>query len=241
MEKKTLNIDLPVRLEMIANYVTNDQVIADIGSDHALLPGYLVGNKKVRKAIAVEVNEGPMQAAQQNVDSWGLSEAIDVRKGDGLAPLTESDDIGTIVIAGMGGMLISSILKAGQEKLENVQRLILQPNTAADNIRRWLIEQNWSLVDETMIDEAGYTYEILVAERGDPYEAYDNDQLEKQLWLGPWNLKQKQAAFYAKWLREKRELESIDQQLSKAVKNEKTEAKRQQIQQRLQWLKEELS
>lgn len=102
----------------------------------------------MKKAIAGEVADGPLLAAKSSVKAYQFEQFIDVRKGDGLAVLKETDSVDCITIAGMGGALISSILDNGKEKLHKVRRLILQPNLAADQIRLWLLNHNWKLVKE---------------------------------------------------------------------------------------------
>ena len=119
--------------------------------------------------------DGPYNSAREQVKSEGLSDFIDVRKGDGLAVL-EVGEVDCIVIAGMGGALITNILENGKEKLTKVERLILQPNIGTNNIRKWLIDNDWELVEEQLIEEDGKIYEILVADRGIPLRPYQELQ-----------------------------------------------------------------
>lgn len=114
---------------------------------------------------------------QKNVQAEGLAEKITVRMGDGLEVI-QPGEVDCITIAGMGGALISSILENGNTKLGSVKRLVLQPNISAISIRKWLIENNWELVTEEILEEDGKIYEILVAEQGDPAKPYQ--EKEKQ-------------------------------------------------------------
>jgi tRNA (adenine22-N1)-methyltransferase len=157
-------IKLSKRLQVVADHVPRGCVLADIGSDHALLPVYLAVQGIVRRALAGEVNPGPFDAAKRQVQSAGLTHLIDVREGDGLAIL-EQDDVDVITICGMGGQLIVSILEQGKPMLTRVQKLILQPNVGEDAVRRWLEQAKWQLTSETIIEEEEHFYEILVAER----------------------------------------------------------------------------
>lgn len=159
----TIMTKLSKRLTAIANLVPRGDVVADIGSDHALLPVYLVVNGISPRVIAGELNAGPFEAATSQVRAAGLSDRIDVRRGDGLTVL-EPGEVDTITIAGMGGALIVDILQQGLDRLTDVRSLILQPNVAEDAVRRWLAEHDYMLLDEQIIMEDGITYPILYAE-----------------------------------------------------------------------------
>ncbi|MCR8672125.1 tRNA (adenine(22)-N(1))-methyltransferase TrmK, partial [Agrococcus sp. HG114] len=128
--------------------------------------------------------------------------------------------IDCIIIAGMGGTLITDILTAGESKLDSVSRLILQPNVAAQKVREWLYEQNWTLIDEKLLEEDGKYYEVLVAEPGDPRIPYT--ELSKELLLGPFILNKKDIHFREKWQAELNTWEKILQGLEKAEKNADT-------------------
>jgi tRNA (adenine22-N1)-methyltransferase len=155
-------VKLSNRLLKIAERVPAGSRLADIGSDHALLPTYLVQQGTVPAAIAGEVNPGPYDAARKQVAEAGLTDLIQVRRGDGLQVL-QAGETDTITIAGMGGSLIVSILSANPDKLEGVQTLVLQPNVGEDQVRRWLRGNGWLLVDETILEEDRKIYEIIVA------------------------------------------------------------------------------
>ena len=139
----------------------------DVGSDHAYLPIELVEKGHIEAAIAGEVVEGPYQSAVRNVESHGLTEKIQVRLANGLAAFEEVDQVSVITIAGMGGRLIATILEEGLDKLANVERLILQPNNREDELRSWLQEHGFQIVAESILEEAGKFYEILVVEAGE--------------------------------------------------------------------------
>lgn len=155
---------LSKRLEKVASYITKNERIADIGSDHAYLPCFAIKNGTASFAIAGEVVDGPFQSAQKQVRSSGLTEQIDVRKGNGLAVIEKEDAIDTIVIAGMGGTLIRTILEEGATKLNGGTKLILQPNIAAWQLREWSEQNNWSITSEAILREDNKIYEIIVLE-----------------------------------------------------------------------------
>ena len=154
------------RLRTVASFVKENTILADIGSDHAYLPCFLVHEGVISKAIAGEVVKGPFESAQKQVISEGLQNNIDVRFGNGLEVITDNDNVQTVTIAGMGGPLIASILETGKEKLTTVDTLILQPNVHAKAIREWAIQEQWKIDQEAILEEHDKIYEILVLVKG---------------------------------------------------------------------------
>lgn len=232
-----MNTDrLSFRLATVANYVPKEARLADIGSDHAYLPCYLAKNGKIHFAIAGEVAAGPYQSAGKNVLSEGLTEFISVRLGDGLEVI-KPGEVDCITIAGMGGALITSIMEAGKAKLASVNRLILQPNVNAIYVRKWLLENNWELIEEEILEDEGKIYEILVAEKGNPKRPYGMN-LEMGLLFGPLLLHRKEAAFKKKWLHEKQTWQQIYNQLESAPPTPETIAKKQDLLVKINMVKE---
>ncbi|MCM3111397.1 tRNA (adenine(22)-N(1))-methyltransferase [Lederbergia lenta] len=229
---------LSKRLDRVVSYVIPGSKIADIGSDHAYLPCYAIKHGVASRAVAGEVVEGPYQAAIQQVNSSGLKDLIDVRKGNGLAVI-EAGEVDCIVIAGMGGALITEILETGKEKLEGVKRLILQPNLAANNIRRWMLENEWQLIHENILCEDNKSYEVLVAEKGNPYLPYTDEK--KEILLGPYLLQEKNEIFQHKWLQEIQQWEKILQHLKSSEENEANRRKQNELLEKINMVKEALS
>ncbi|WP_243648685.1 tRNA (adenine(22)-N(1))-methyltransferase [Hazenella coriacea] len=178
--------DLSQRLLTIAQYVPDKKKVADIGADHALLFIHLAKQGRLQKGIVGELNRGPFENAQDRIRRMGLSSFIEVRKGDGLAVLQQGE-VEVVVIAGMGGALISQILDEGKEKLSRVERLILQPNIGGKRVRQWLFEHQFTVVEETIVEEAGLFYEIIVAEPGENNSIYEQPLLtqEQLMEIGP--------------------------------------------------------
>ena len=187
---------LSLRLEKVASYVPTGAVVADIGSDHAYLPCYLVHKGIASRAIAGEVVKGPYESAVRQVRTEGLQDKIEVRLADGLAAVTEGDHVDTVTICGMGGPLIVSILTKNPESLKHATRLILQPNIHAKVIREWALANGWAIQDETIIKEDGKIYEVLVLQRG------QMTLTEAELLLGSKLMAEKSDVFVEKWSRE---------------------------------------
>lgn len=235
-----MNTDkLSKRLATVADCIPPGSRLADIGSDHAYLPCHVVKRGAASFAIAGEVAEGPYQSALKQVRLEGLTESIEVRKGDGLEVI-QPGEVDCITIAGMGGALITSILENGKEKLGNVKRLILQPNIGAHSIRKWLLDNDWELVYEKILKEDGKIYEILAAEKGIPEKPYSGSR-EMELLFGPFLLKEKNPVFREKWQLERANWQRILIQLEAADQNEGTIQKKEEIIGKLKMAEEVLS
>ncbi|WP_163526384.1 tRNA (adenine(22)-N(1))-methyltransferase [Halobacillus ihumii] len=228
---------LSERLAKVAEYLPEGACFADIGSDHAYLPCYVCLHDDKAKAVAGEVNKGPYHSAVQEVRSHELADRIDVRLGDGLMVLG-ADEVQQVVIAGMGGPLIRDILEQGKDKLGRVSRIIAQPNIDARTVRKWFYDNQFCLVQETILEENGHIYEVLMAEKGEPGINYDDETLQKQMWLGPFLLKENNSVFKKKWQQEKSKKESILQQMSGSKQPDQLKMK--QFQKELEWIKEAL-
>ena len=228
---------LSQRLEAVAKYIPIGARMADIGSDHAYLPCYAVKKEIVPFAVAGEVVEGPFQSAKKQVQSEGLENQIDVRKGDGLAVI-QPGEIDCVTIAGMGGALIASILEDGKEKLSSVERLILQPNISAVTIRQWMKDNGWELKEEEILEEDGKIYEILVAEKGDPVNPYKD--FNKESLFGPFLMKEGSKVFRKKWQGEMENWQRVLAQLEKAADTKENQQKKEELIEKIKWLKEEL-
>ncbi|WP_209125857.1 tRNA (adenine(22)-N(1))-methyltransferase TrmK [Alkalihalobacillus sp. BA299] len=218
---------LSKRLKTVADFVHKDARIADIGSDHAYLPSYLCVNNQIRYAVAGEVNDGPYQSALSQVHRLGISGTVHVRKGNGLEVISPQE-VDHVIIAGMGGALITEILETGREKLDGVKRLILQPNVMADRIRIWLKKNDWELIHEVILEEDDKIYEILVAERGYGDKPY-TDQCELELLLGPFLMHEKNSAFIKKWKSEINSWKRILNQFEQAKETEEVKLKKEEV------------
>lgn len=187
---------LSKRLQAVYQMVDANTRVADIGSDHAYLPVELIEEKVANYAIAGEVAKGPMSRSKEDVEKFGLSDKIDVRLGDGLAVIKADDLIDTVVIAGMGGILIQSILtNATEEQLSHVKTLVLQPNIGEPLVRRWLVENSFKIIDEDIVEEDHHVYEIIKAEKvTEPVTLTDAEFL-----MGPVLIQKKTPTFVAKW------------------------------------------
>ena len=217
------------RLSIVASFVPQGAVLLDVGSDHAYLPIELVESGKIERAIAGEVVVGPYQSAVKNVETHGLVDKIQVRLANGLAAFEETDQVSTITIAGMGGRLIATILEEGLDKLSSVNRLILQPNNREDELRVWLQAHGFQIVAESILEEAGKYYEIIVVEAG------TMNLSASEVRFGPFLSQETNPVFVEKWQKEAGKLEYALDQIP-----EKNLAERQILIDKIQAIKEVL-
>ncbi len=164
------------RLKILANYVNKNDVVGDIGTDHGFIPIYLIENKKNNRMIASDLNEGPLDNAKKELSLKGLLDEVDLRIGSGLDPY-KPGEIDTVIIAGMGGNLIRTILIEGKKHMEYLNKLILQPMHGVEELRRWILNNGFRITDEDLLFENNIFYEIIVAEKGEKQE-YDETNLE---------------------------------------------------------------
>lgn len=153
---------LSKRLRMVADCVTKGNVVADVGCDHAYISIYLVEGEVAPKTIALDVNEGPLLRAQENIKSYGMEEKITTRLSDGLEKL-EPNEVDSIVIAGMGGALMVRILEEGKDCVATAKELILQPQSESWKVREYLHNLNFEITKEDMCIDEGKYYTVLHA------------------------------------------------------------------------------
>ena len=130
-------MELSKRMQTVADYVMSGAVVADIGTDHAYLPIALVQMGKIKRAIAIDVKQGPYENACSQVEKFGVEKFVQVRLGDGLKPL-EPGEADTAVLAGMGGALMIEILSASQEVVAGLKHIVMQPQNGLGRIRKYL-------------------------------------------------------------------------------------------------------
>ncbi|TYP54961.1 tRNA (adenine(22)-N(1))-methyltransferase [Thermosediminibacter litoriperuensis] len=162
---------LSERLTAIAHLIPPGTAVADVGTDHAYLPIYLVRNGISRKVIATEVREGPFERARANVKKAGLEEFIEVRLGYGLTPLRPGE-AEVAVIAGMGGETIWSIIEKSPDIVNSLSAVIVQPMRYQPKLRKALMDHGFNFIEERVVKSEDRFYEIIVVRKGDPV-SYD--------------------------------------------------------------------
>ena len=163
------------RLQSAIPYVAKGAVVADIGTDHAYLPIELVKRGIAKRAIACDINRGPIERAAEHVREAGLENQIDTLQTDGLVGV-EAYSPDHILIFGMGGELIARILSDADWIKNDAITLVLQPMTRAETLRRWLLSTGFSIVGETVSFEDQY-YQTVCARFGGVPESYTEGEL----------------------------------------------------------------
>ena len=172
------------RLLSALPYLTDGGVVADIGTDHAYLPIELIRRGLARRAIACDINEGPIETARRHIAEAGLSHVIDTLRTDGLCGV-ETYRPTDVLIFGMGGELIARILADAPWVREEKTNLILQPMSKGEVLCRWLLENGFAVLHESLTYEGQY-YRTIHARAGEKCERYT----EAELYLGKYgNLK----------------------------------------------------
>lgn len=211
---------LTPRLQIIADSINHCDTLADIGTDHAYLPIYLVKKGKIKQAIAGDINKGPIDIARGRIQANRLEEKIQARQGNGLTVL-EPQEADTIVIAGMGGMLIAEIIEQSRPVAEAAKQLILQPMLDSGKLRSYLLEQGFEIFDEELAKEDRKLYEILwVRYTGQPEKA------EGSLTIGPKIIEKRHPLALELIAKKEHELQVILEKL----KNTETEHSQERIQ-----------
>lgn len=182
---------LTPRLYTISQQIDKCKCFADIGTDHAYLPVFMCMKDKCEKAIATDINEGPLKHAQNTVRQYGQEGKIQLRLGSGFDTL-EKNEADVIAIAGMGGIEISNILKHGKNKISSSSTVIIQPMTSVPELREFLSENGWSVIKEMLAKEDEKIYNILSVK-------FEGKDLQKQsavdLYLGKYLIDNKPECF----------------------------------------------
>lgn len=173
------------RLLSALPYLTVGGAVIDVGTDHAYLPIYLVGQHISSRALACDINRGPIESAVRNIDATGLADRISTRCTDGLHG-TEEFTPNDILIFGMGGELIIRILSEAPWVKNPSIGLVLQPMTRAHLLRRWLLENGFDIVGETITHEDRY-YQTIAAR----YSGKSEEYTEEELLLGRLNIEKR--------------------------------------------------
>lgn len=159
-------MELDLRLKEVAKLVPPSDSLGDIGTDHGYLLIELIETGKIQRGIGCDLRQGPLKSAENHVKKRGLQGKIELRLGDGLAPLAPKEVAG-ISICGMGGSTIQEILMDQREIVENLSYLVCQPQNNGGGLRKFLACSGWKIVEEKLVESQGKMYEMFLARKGE--------------------------------------------------------------------------
>lgn len=204
---------LSKRLQLIADVIVKykqGSVLADIGTDHGYLPCYLVENKIITSAYACDVAKGPLDSSKETIKQHALEDRVFPMLGSGLNPILNRK-VDMISIAGMGAYLICEILDEHREYLRNVQIMFLQSNANNDHLRKYLFANDWIIIDEQMVKDAGHIYEVMVV-TARKNKAVTYNQKDEE--FGPILINNQTPLFKEKWQKQYQVYKKIQNTLS---------------------------
>lgn len=182
------NIKLSKRLSVIASFVPNNAVIADIGCDYALLDVYLSKSNIIKKSFAIDITNGALNQADKNIKLYNVKN-IETRLSDGFKKIDIKDNVDTVIMSGLGDAKIISILKEAKEKLDKVNNIIIQSNVGVSNIRVYLTYNGYYIDNEKLVKENNIIYTVISFKKG--YKRYTKKEIE----FGPVLLRNKDELF----------------------------------------------
>ena len=214
------------RLGAVAAMVPAGSAVYDVGTDHAYIPIALIEEGRIPCAVASDIGAGPIRRAEEHIAEHGLSDRIRTVRCDGVP---DEPVEGTLVLAGMGGILMSRILEAARGRLEDVRVIVGEPQSDLDRYRRTLCGLGYRIDDEAFLKEDGKYYSVIRAVRSgaadqpavneaadQPAVSETADLTEAELLYGPVLIKKKDPLFI-QYLREQRAVkDAIIRQLDRS-------------------------
>ena len=201
-------MNLSKRLTAVADMITAGNSIADIGTDHGYIPIYMAQKGLTLKAIAMDVNAGPLERACDNIKRYGVEKIVSTRLSDGLKKLNPGE-AESIIIAGMGGLLTIRILSDCPDVRNSAKELILSPHSDVNLVRRYLADNNFCITDENIVLEDDKFYFIIRAHAG---SMKLNDEVEE--WYGQILLSDRNEILHQYLIREEAKRLTIRQKMT---------------------------
>lgn len=203
------------RLKSVADFIPPCDTFLDVGTDHAYLPVYLLKKGICKKAIASDLRVGPLKSAEKTASLYGVTNNISLRLGSGFETARKGE-VSAAAVCGMGGILISEILKASEDIVREIETLILQPMTAVYELRCFLYENGYTIDDEILRTDNGKIYSILKVHSGKC-----NAPSDAEIFMGK-HILQKNGELYTKY--KEKQIKKLETQIQgmKKSKNEES-------------------
>ena len=209
------------RLATVAGLIPQGSDFVDIGTDHGYVPIWLLQNGRIRSAIAMDVNKGPLARAKENRDKYGFTDVMDIRLSNGFEKLKPGEGE-SVLIAGMGGPLMIRIIEEGRTNASSIQTWVLQPQSEIPSVRRYLHEHGFVIVEEIMLKDEGKYYMAMKA-----IVAEANPWTDLEYLFGKFLLEEKHPVLHEFILKEIQVYERIEKQLEDS--NQKETARYQEV------------
>ncbi len=172
---------LSKRLLSIGDLVPKNSIVADIGTDHGYIPAYLIENNISKKVIGTDISQGSLDKIIEYIKKTSCENKIDSRLGYGLEVI-KPYEVDTVIIAGMGGVLINEILDRDKTITDSITNFIFQPMLGTKELRKYLMENNFEISEEKLVKDENKYYEIIFAKKGKGYiEKEIHFEIAKQL------------------------------------------------------------
>lgn len=162
-EKYAKQVKLSKRLLSVAQMVTPGGCVCDVGCDHGFVSVYLIQKGLAAHVIAMDVREGPLSRAREHVNAYGKTDYIELRLSDGLAAVETEDAADVAIMAGMGGFLMTRIMDAAFKRGLRIPEYVLQPQSHWQQLRAFLRENGYQILQEDMVLEEGKFYPVIKA------------------------------------------------------------------------------
>ena len=228
-------VKISERLKAAASLVSEGARLADVGTDHGYIPIYLLQQGKIPSAIAMDINEGPLERAREHIRLYGLEKYIQLRLSDGVEALVPGE-ADSILIAGMGGGLVMHILEDGKEVCQSACELILQPQSEIGHVRRFLREHGYEVFCEEMVLEEDKFYPMMkIRYTGKISTVQDVDMLKLSDLYGGLLLEKKHPVLKTYLEREKKIYTGIRENLKKQPQSEKIRSRIAEVDEVLKW------
>ena len=166
-------MELSKRMQAVADLVTVGNKVADIGTDHAYIPIYLIEENKSPAVIAMDINEGPLRIAENHIKENHFQDKIEVRLSNGFEKL-KAYEVDSAVIAGMGGALVIRILDTYRDVTDSLKEIILQPQSELAKVREYLLKERFTILEEDMVVEDGKYYPMM--------KVFSENKKDVQIW-----------------------------------------------------------
>lgn len=228
-------VQISKRLQEVARLVTKEKAVADVGCDHAYTSIYLVQQGIASKVIALDVNRGPLERAKINIEKYSMQQQIQTRLSDGIKEL-KPGEVHTLLIAGMGGPLMQQILMGHPEVLEQVDELVLQPQSEVREVRVFLEHIGFEIQREEMLVDEGKYYVMMKAKRVEISQALEREVFYR---YGKYLLENRNLCLYQFLQRELENFENIRRKIQGNT-SEKCRQKIEKLQEDITFCKEAL-